>query len=133
MRVFLDTNVLVSAFTTRGLCEDVLREILASHEVIVSAPLLNELERVLRIKFRMPKSLISEILLFLGQDTILSEVGELPDVAIRDRDDLTILSCALEGKADVFVTGDKELIELQRVSDLEILSPRAFWKKLKKT
>lgn len=131
MRVFLDTNVLVSAFTTRGLCEDVLRGILASHEVIVSAPLLNELERVLRIKFRMPKSLISEILLFLGQDTILSEVGELPDVGIRGRDDLTMLSCALEGSADIFVTGDKELIDLGKVGNLEILSPRAFWERLK--
>jgi len=131
MRVFLDTNVLVSAFTTRGICEDVLREIFASHEVIVSAPLLNELERVLRIKFRMPKSLISEILLFLGQDTILSEVGELPDVAIRDRDDLAMLSCALEGSADIFVTGDKELVDLGKVGNLEILSPRAFWERLK--
>ena len=133
MRVFLDTNVLVSAFTTRGLCEDVLREVLASHDLIVSVLLFNELERTLRGKFKIPKTLISEILIFLGEDTILSKVGDFPDVNIKDQDDLAMLSCALEGRADIFVTGDKELIELQRVSDLEILSPRAFWEKLKKT
>ena len=133
MRVFLDTNVLVSAFTTRGLCEDVLREVLASHDLIVSAHLLNELERTLRGKFKIPKTLISEILIFLGEDTILSKVGDFPNVNIKDQDDLAMLSCALEGRADIFVTGDKELIELRRVSDLEILSPRAFWEKLKKT
>jgi len=133
MRVFLDTNVLVSAFTTRGLCEDVLREVLASHDLIVSVLLFNELERTLRGKFKIPKTLISEILIFLGEDTILSKVGDYPDVEIRDQDDLAMLSCALEGRADIFVTGDKELIELRRVSDLEILSPRAFWEKLKKT
>ena len=133
MRVFLDTNVLVSAFTTRGLCEDVLREVLASHDLIVSVLLFNELERTLRGKFKIPKALISEILIFLGEDTILSKVGDYPDVEIRDQDDLAMLSCALEGRADIFVTGDKELIELRRVSDLEILSPRAFWEKLKET
>ena len=133
MRVFLDTNVLVSAFTTRGLCEDVLREVLASHDLIVSVLLFNELERTLRGKFKIPKTLISEILIFLGEDTILSKVGDYPDVEIRDQDDLALLSCALEGRADIFVTGDKELIELRRVSDLEILSPRAFWEKLKET
>ncbi|OGQ89488.1 MAG: putative toxin-antitoxin system toxin component, PIN family, partial [Deltaproteobacteria bacterium RIFOXYA2_FULL_55_11] len=82
---------------------------------------------------KIPKTLISEILIFLGEDTILSKVGDYPDVEIRDQDDLALLSCALEGRADIFVTGDKELIELRRVSDLEILSPRAFWEKLKKT
>ncbi len=40
MRVFLDTNVLVSAVATRGLCADVLREVLLSHQLLVSADLL---------------------------------------------------------------------------------------------
>lgn len=133
MRVFLDTNVLVSALTARGLCEDVLREILASHELVVSDPLLDEFERALTGKFKVPKTLVSEILVFLREDTILAEVGELPAVAIKDQDDLTMLSCALEGSANVFVTGDKELVNLGEVSKVEILSPRAFWEKLKKT
>ncbi len=44
MRVFLDTNVLVSAVATRGLCADVLRETLVSHQLVVSAPLIAELK-----------------------------------------------------------------------------------------
>jgi len=39
VKVFLDTNILVSATATRGLCADVLREVLASHQLIVSDPL----------------------------------------------------------------------------------------------
>ena len=38
MRVFLDTNVLVSAFATRGLCADVLRHVLADHQLAASEP-----------------------------------------------------------------------------------------------
>ena len=61
MRIFLDTNVLVSAFTTRGLCEDVLREVLSSHDLIVSFQLFEELERTLTGKFGMPIALVSDI------------------------------------------------------------------------
>ena len=50
MRVFLDTNVLVSAVATRGLCADVLREILVSHQLVISSPLIDELENVLHAK-----------------------------------------------------------------------------------
>ena len=35
MRVFLDTNMLVAAFATRGLCEDVLRTTLSEHELVI--------------------------------------------------------------------------------------------------
>ncbi len=133
MRVFLDTNVLASAFATRGLCEDVLREVLATHELIVSPLLLDELERVLRKKFNLPRVLASEILKFLKQETLLYEAGALPALEIKDQGDLILLSSALMGKADIFVTGDKELIELRKVKSLQVLSPRAFWEKLTKT
>jgi predicted nucleic acid-binding protein len=52
VRVVLDTNVLIAAFATRGLCEDVLRTVLAEHELIVSKFILAELERVLVEKRR---------------------------------------------------------------------------------
>ncbi len=34
MKVFLDTNVLVSAFTTRGLSADLFRLVVAEHELL---------------------------------------------------------------------------------------------------
>ena len=54
MRVFLDTNVLVSAFATRGLCADVLRHILAQHDLIVGEVVIAELRRVLRDRIKIP-------------------------------------------------------------------------------
>ena len=54
MRVFLDTNVLVSAFATRGLCADVLRVVLAEHTFITSEIVLREVSRVLRTRIGMP-------------------------------------------------------------------------------
>ena len=131
MRVFLDTNVLASAAATRGLCADVLREVLASHELLISAQVLGELRRVLRNKFGVDQELIDEFIWLMRQDTVLARPGQMPSVEIQDQDDLPILSAAISAGADVFVTGDKELLDIDRIENLAILSPRQFWEKLK--
>lgn len=63
MRIFLvlDTNVLVSSVATRGLCADVLREVLINHQLVVSAPLLTELKNALRKKLSVPDDLTAEL------------------------------------------------------------------------
>lgn len=131
MRVFLDTNVLASAAATRGLCADVLREVLASHELLTSAQVLGELRRVLRTKFGSDQDLINDFVWLMRQDTVLARPDQLPNVEIQDQDDLPILSAARSAAAEVFVTGDKELLAIGRIEKLAILSPRQFWEKLK--
>lgn len=131
MRVFLDTNVLVSAAATRGLCTDVLREVLASHELLISAQVLSELRRVLRTKLGLAQDLIDDFLSLMRQDIVLAQPGPPPAVEISDLDDVRVLSAAIAAKAEVFVTGDKELLNLRRVEGLPILVPRQFWDKLK--
>ena len=127
MKIFLDTNVLVSALATRGLCGDVLREVLLSHQLILSLPLLSELEEVLREKFGIPSPLIIEFLQILKQDALSSSPSNLPEVDLKDKDDLSLLSSALNGKAELFVTGDQELLHLKKIGNMRIISPRGFW------
>lgn len=131
MKVLLDTNVLASAVATRGLCADVFREVLSFHELIISKHLLVELRQVLQRKFGVSPSLISEFINMLKQDAILVNPSNLPDIEIQDKDDLMILSAALTADAELLVTGDKELLVLGKVGNLEIVSPRSFWEKLK--
>jgi putative PIN family toxin of toxin-antitoxin system len=131
MRVFLDTNVLVSAIATRGLCADVLREVLLSHQLLISADLMKELEKVLREKIELPQPLLSEFVEFIQQDALLSKPSPLQKIPVKDQADIPILSAALNGKADLFVTGDRELIDLGRLGNMEIVSPRGLWEKLR--
>jgi putative PIN family toxin of toxin-antitoxin system len=133
MRVFLDTNVLASAAATRGLCADVFREVLRSHELVVSDALFEELVRVLDKKFGAKPDLIREVIHLLHQDTVFAEPTERVDVKLKDKDDLVILSAALGGSADLLITGDKELLSLKRVGRMAIVSPRGFWSKLRAT
>ncbi|HEX7230651.1 MAG TPA: putative toxin-antitoxin system toxin component, PIN family [Candidatus Binatia bacterium] len=131
MRVFLDTNVLASAAATRGLCADLFREVLASHELITSRQVLSELRRVLKVQFRAPQALINEFIELMSEDTEIAKPGELPRVNIKDKDDLSILSAAIAAKTEIFVTGDKEILDLSQIQQMAIMSPRQFWEALK--
>ena len=131
MKIFLDTNVLASAAATRGLCADVLREVFASHDLFISEQVLNELRRVLRLKFGVGQDLIDDFIQLLQQDSALAQPSRVPRIKLQDTEDLTILAAAITAGAEVLITGDKELLDLGRVENLEILSPRQFWEKLK--
>ncbi|MFQ5853242.1 MAG: hypothetical protein ACE5JU_22005 [Candidatus Binatia bacterium] len=67
---------LSSAFATGGLSEDILTEVLTSHELIVSLPLLDKLERVLREKLGLPTALVPEIVRFLEQETTYAQLED---------------------------------------------------------
>jgi putative PIN family toxin of toxin-antitoxin system len=130
VKVFLDTNVLVASLASRGLCSELLEHIIHEHELLTCQPVLSELERVLADKLRLPGPVVAGFLGLLTAEGAIVEPGERPAVTIRDADDLPILACAIAGKADAFVTGDGELLELGRVGNLPIVSPRQLWLRL---
>lgn len=127
MKAFLDTNVLVSAFTTRGLSADVVRLILTEHELLTGEVNLTELERVLRKRMGIPAPQVALVLQLLPDQTIIPRPKTPPDLAVRDPDDLWVLASALAGGAEVLVTGDQDLLVLHGTAPLPVLSPRGFW------
>lgn len=130
MRVFFDTNVLVSALTTRGLCNELFEIVLNTHEILTCDPVLEELKRILTDKFKLPKTLTREYInLVKSQGQVISTYAELK-ISLDDQDDVAVLSCAVEAQADVIVTGDRELLQLRHINDIPILSPRQFWESL---
>jgi putative PIN family toxin of toxin-antitoxin system len=129
MKVFLDTNVIASATATRGLCADVLRTVIEFHDLVVSDHLVGEVRRILKDKFAASPDLIADVVWLLRQETIASEAQPLRNVPLSDPADVAIVSSALNGAADILVTGDKEVLALRRVGSLEILTPRQFWDK----
>ena len=131
MRVALDTNVLVSAVATRGLCADLFGLVLAKHELIVGETVISELRRILSEKFTVPSRTIDEVVALLRQEGLVIKRAPMAKVDIRDKDDLPVLSEAIEGKAEVLVTGDRDLLDLTDKLPLRILSPRGMWDRLR--
>ena len=130
MKVFLDTNVIVSAVTTRGLCADVFRAVLADHDLVTSTKVLQEVRRILKVKFAVSDELIAEYLELIEEDSLLAKAGDLPVLPIKDKDDVEIIAAAVGAKANVLVTGDREVQELKSVQETRIVSPREFWEEL---
>ena len=132
MRVFLDTNVLVSAFATRGLCADLLRVVLLEHKLLSSEVVLRELQRVLTQKLRMPDTTVAKIIRFLREEAEVVNPKHPAPLPASDPDDQWILASALEAKAEVLVSGDKDLLDIGSQTSLQITDPRGFWTFLKK-
>ena len=127
MRVYPDTNVLVSAVATRGLCADLFQAILSNHELLIGETVLVELARVLARKLHLAPSTITEWDGFLRRQGEIIPTGPLLRVKVRDPQDRAILAEAVAGRADVLVTGDRDLLVLAARPPLRILSPRDFW------
>jgi predicted nucleic acid-binding protein len=67
VRVFPDTNALVGALATRGLCADLFQTILAGHDLVLGETLLLELERTSARKLHIEPKPIAELIAFLRQ------------------------------------------------------------------
>jgi putative PIN family toxin of toxin-antitoxin system len=131
VKVYLDTNVLVSAFATRGLCADILHVVLTEHQLLAGPAVLAEVRRVLRQKLHLSAAVVAEVDALLGQQAVLIADAPVLKLRIRDPDDLVILSEAVAGRADVLVTGDRDLLDIAAKAPLPIVTPRGFWELLR--
>ena len=131
MKVFLDTNVIVSAFTARGFCADLFRYLLAEHEVLTGEVNMMELRRVLAQHFNATADQIGSVEAVLRDQTVIARPRAHTAFRVRDKDDEWVLASAIAGKADMLVTGDKDLLSVAAKAPIAILSPRAAWQRLR--
>lgn len=129
MRVILDSNVLIAAVASRGLCESLQELCLEGHDLIVSEGLLDEVHRNLVKRIRLPEAVALEFCRLLRSNAILAKPADVPPDACRDPKDIHLLGLSQSAKADVLVTGDKDLLESGWDGTTRIVTPRQFWDK----
>jgi predicted nucleic acid-binding protein len=127
VKVFPDTNVLVSAFASRRICADILEHVLLEPDLPAGDNVLRELGRALRETIRVPAAVESEIVDLVEGEALTVVKDSAPLRAPVDDDDARALVEAAHGGADLFVTGAAARLELGRVGRLQIVSPRQFW------
>jgi putative PIN family toxin of toxin-antitoxin system len=97
---------------------------------LVTAPgLLAELDRVLSYPKQQRYYCGEAHLRFVALVMALGDVVELPEVIpriSRDPDDDQVIVCAVAGQADVIVSGDDDLLPLERVGGIPILTAAQF-------
>ena len=126
MKAALDTNVLISAFLTDGVCARILRRARnREFDFVLCTPVLEEFRRILREKFLFEDGDVAFFTAIVSEAT--SEIRQpekpLPGIC-RDADDEAILVCAAE--ADFLVTGDDDLLILESHGKAKIIRPRDF-------
>ena len=128
MRAVFDTNVLVAAFVTEGICSKILiRGRKKQFHLIVCPVILQEFERVLIKKFSATRNEARSALQSVSEAThSVDRPSQLVQSICRDPDDDAILACALEAGADYLVTGDLDLLELKTFKGIRIITPRDF-------
>jgi putative PIN family toxin of toxin-antitoxin system len=131
VRVCLDTNVLVAAFATRGLCADVLRTVLAEHELVIGDVILAELRRVLSTRFKIPADRLDAVDAVFAPFPVIPKSDAPATNVIRDAADRWVVATAVAGNADVLVTGDRDLLDITEQLPVRTLEPRAFWELLR--
>jgi putative PIN family toxin of toxin-antitoxin system len=132
VRVFFDTNVLVSAFLARGLCADLLRLVLSEHTLVFSEVVLAELRDVLSRKGRLPLEQIEAIEAFLRDQPMAPRPATTLQLGLVDADDEWVLASAVLAEADLFVTGDQGVLACS-TPPLPVFSPRGCWEQLRRS
>lgn len=127
MRVVFDTNIFISALVIpESLAEKAIIKIIGGVDsLVISKEIINEVLSVLSTKFSRDKEAISRVAVNL------SELAELVDPTkririLKDDPDNRILECALCGKADFIVTGDKEMLKLREYKGVKLLSLKEY-------
>jgi len=127
MRVVFDTNIFISALVIpQSLAAKAMLRIIEGEDILViSKDIINEVLSVLSSKFSRDKEALSHVAV------MLSELGELvkPIKKIKvfeDEPDNRILECAIHGKADVLVTGDKGMLQLREHKAIKIISLKEY-------
>ena len=126
MKLVLDTNVLIAALITRGVYTDLLEHCVLSHTLVASDFIFAELWGHLVKKFEYTHQEANEAIVLIKSQVEIVTPKLLDHPVCRDPDDDQLLGTAIAGQAECIVTGDKDLLVLQRYEGIEIVSPGKF-------
>jgi uncharacterized protein len=126
-RVVLDTNVYISALMFGGLPGSLLDlAFLRSFTLITSSPLIEELDEKLREKFGVSAEDAAFLRARLENVAEVVEPRDTLRIITEDPDDNRVLECAVEGRADLIVSGDRHLLKLGKYQGISIVTVRQF-------
>ncbi|OGF45804.1 MAG: putative toxin-antitoxin system toxin component, PIN family [Candidatus Firestonebacteria bacterium RIFOXYC2_FULL_39_67] len=126
MKVVIDSNVIIAAFATRGICQSIFEAAMESSEVIISKKIINEVKEKLSVKIKLPQASVTEAVEYLNEFCVLTTFEKSKKVC-RDEKDNHILWLAESSKAEYIITGDEDLKVLKKHKITQIVSPRGFW------
>ena len=130
MKVVFDSNILIAALLLPGgRAEAAVANILDGvDDLVISRPIIHEVLSVLASKFSRDKEELSRVAVVLGEMGQIVEPSRRLSV-LRDEPDNRILECAVEGKAEAIVTGDKAMLAIGEYEGIRLVTLADYLKK----
>jgi putative PIN family toxin of toxin-antitoxin system len=127
VKAVFDSNIYISAFVFPGGSAEraILRILDGQDSLIVSKPIIDEVLRVLAEKFDRNAEELARTALFVSELAAMVSPKERLSI-LSDEPDNRILECAVEGSAEVIVTGDKAMLELGIFQEIQIQTLRRY-------
>lgn len=132
MRVFIDTNVWLSGILGHGVCAELLAALIrARAELLICAQVRAEFLRIAQTKFQADEGQLALAEEFFAQACQVVPDGSSTVPGAPHEADAALLAAASAAHADWFVTGDKTLQELPPLGEMQIISPRTAFLRLR--
>jgi putative PIN family toxin of toxin-antitoxin system len=128
-RVVIDTNVLLSSlfFTTSTPAQAVEKAVTKAQLAATTETLRELVEKLLLPKFDRYVRRERRDALLERVVSVVEIIGVLQPIHVsRDPKDDKFLEAAVNGRADVLVTGDKDLLELHPFRGIAIVTPASY-------
>jgi hypothetical protein len=142
-RVVLDTNLFISAILSpKGKPATILKMVLdAKLDLVLSPAIVEEVSLVMNYgkirKLLAKRSVTPETMRDTLQKIVKTAIMVSGETNIhridKDPSDNMLLACAVEGKADFVVSGDRHLIDLISFEGIPIVNPDNFLKFIEET
>jgi uncharacterized protein len=128
MKILVDTNVIVSGLIAKGACFEIVEDLVYSHVPIVTPYVLAECQEVLSHKFNLSKSTIKSLLYVIERHFKRGDNSKNILNVYRDPNDNQILADAVINKVDIMLSGDKDLLVMEKYEGIKIIGPKDYWK-----
>ena len=127
IKVVLDTNIYISGILFAGKPREVLDlAIKGKIHVFISPDILSELRDVLsRKKFGFSPEHVDIIIREIESITTMVNPAKKYSIVSHDSDNI-IIDCAMESRVEYIITGDNDLLCLNKYKSVTIINPALF-------
>ena len=127
MKIVFDSNIFISAFVVpKSQAEKAIFKVIEENvSLVISKEIISEILRVLAGKFKREKEALSRTAVYLSDIAGIVRSNRKIKV-LKDEPDNRILECAVAGRADLIVTGDKEMLRLKEFEGIKNISLKEY-------
>ena len=128
MKIVLDSNIFVSSFFWKGNPRRVFDRVTnGQDELFITEEILEEISTVLsRKKFDLSKKEAEDYVNIIESYSIKIICEEEVENISRDKKDNKILQCGKNGNVDFIITGDDDLLILEKYGNIKIVKPKEY-------